>query len=426
MLLRPARLEVVAGPDTGASVEVGAEALAVGTDERNRLVLTDTAASARHFEILANEHGRLLRDLESTNGTFVDGYRVGELFLRDVTDIVVGESRLRFSVLRDEVEIPLTSRTNFGQLLGHSTAMRAVFAILERAAKTDATVLILGESGTGKELASRALHENSSRRSGPYVIFDCGAAAPSLLESQLFGHARGAFTGAVEARAGVFEEADGGTIVLDEIGEFPIALQPKLLRALEARTVQRIGENTSRKFDARIIACTNRNLEEEVRAGRFRQDLFFRLSVVSVRLPALRERKEEIVRLVNLFLSQLRSDEVPSLSPALVDLLMTYAWPGNVRELRNFVERMVVLHDVDPVAVLRAGTAQAPADSSWSPPIHLPFHEAKQQWTDHLEHEYLTRLLAKHGGNISEAARAAGLSRQSCYRLMEKHGLRGA
>jgi DNA-binding NtrC family response regulator len=425
LLLRPSVLEVIEGPDAGTSAEMQSETLTVGTDQRNRLVLTDATVSARHFEITALPSGRVLRDMGSTNGTTVDGYRVGEVHLPEVAEVTAGQTRLRFRVSSEEVEIALTSRTNFGALLGHGPAMRAAFAVLERAAKTDVTVLVMGESGTGKELAARALHENSSRKEGPYVVFDCGAAASTLLESELFGHARGAFTGAVEARAGTFEEASGGTLVLDEIGELPLSLQPKLLRALEARTVQRLGEHKPRAFDARFVACTNRNLHEEVKAGRFRQDLFFRLSVVSVRLPPLRERKEEIPRLVRHFLSQLRAQDPPDVPPSLSRMLETHDWPGNVRELRNFVERMVVLRDLDPSTLLATaayGDVEPPVDGI---PTHLPYHEAKQQWTDRLERAYLAALLASHGHNISEAARAAGLSRQSCYRLMEKHGLGG-
>jgi DNA-binding NtrC family response regulator len=215
-------------------------------------------------------------------------------------------------------------------------------------------------------------------------------------------------------------------LVLDELGELPLELQPKLLRALEARTVQRIGETKPRSVDARFVACTNRNLEEDVRTGRFRQDLYYRLSVVSVRLPPLRERKEEIPRLVRHFASKLRVQEPPQIPPALLAMLVNHDWPGNVRELRNFVERTVVLGDMAPSTLIDVEAAAQPAAPIDAPPIHLPYHEAKQQWTERLERAYLTQLLAAHGDNISEAARAAGLSRQSCYRLMEKHGLRGS
>lgn len=422
LVVRPSALEVIEGPDAGRNVEVAGETITVGTGDANHLVLSDPAVSSRHFEIGVTDSGHLLRDLGSTNGTMVDGYRVGAVYLPDDAEVVVGRTRLRYRVLERELEIALTARTNFGQLLGHSVAMRAAFAVLERAARSDATVLILGESGTGKELAARGVHESSPRKDGPFVVFDCGAAAPTLVESQLFGHARGAFTGAHEARAGVFEEANGGTLVLDELGELPLELQPKLLRVLESRTLQRVGEAKPRSVDVRFVACTNRNLEEEVRAGRFRQDLFYRLSVISVRLPPLRERKEEIPRLIRHFASKLRIDDPPDIPPSLAAMLRNHDWPGNVRELRNFVERWVVLGDVDPTALSLPQGTPTPSEEL---PIDLPFHEAKQRWTEQLERAYLTRLLAAHGDNISEAARAAGLSRQSCYRLMEKHGLRG-
>ncbi len=425
LVLHPSRLEVIEGPDAAKAIDIGSESVKVGTAPDNHLVLSDSAVSAHHFEILVTSAGRLLRDLGSTNGTVVDGYRVGSIYLPDDTEIAVGHSRLRCCMLEQEVQVPLTTRTNFGQLLGHSAVMRAAFAVLERAARSDATVLITGESGTGKELAARALHEASDRKDGPYVVFDCGAAAPSLLESQLFGHTKGAFTGAHEARAGVFEEAHGGTLVLDELGELPLDLQPKLLRALETRSVQRVGENRPRTVDVRFVACTNRNLQEEVRAGRFRQDLYYRVSVVTVRLPPLRERKEEIPRLVRHFASQFRADSPSDIPPSLAVMLENHDWPGNVRELRNFVERMVVLGDLDPSTWVNDCPAPPLPSAVEEPPVHLPFHEAKQHWTERFERAYFTRLLAAHGHNISEAARAAGLSRQSCYRLMEKHGLRG-
>jgi DNA-binding NtrC family response regulator len=301
--------------------------------------------------------------------------------------------------------------------------------VLEGAAKTDATLLITGESGTGKELAAQAVHERSNRRDGPFVVLDCGAASASLIESQLFGHARGAFTGALEARAGVFEAADTGTLVLDEIGELPLDLQPKLLRAVETKVVQRLGETKPRSVDVRFVACTNRNLEEEVRSGRFRQDLLYRLSVITVRLPALRERKEELPRLVRHFLSTMTSvaNTTPELSPQVMQLLLSHDWPGNVRELRNFAERFLALPGADPAMLLpRAESDEAtdPDRPFLASVTKLPFHEAKRRWTDHFEKAYLMELFELEKGNVSAVARAAGLSRQSCYRLMLKHGIR--
>ena len=421
-LVLPEAVVSVVGADR--EVPIRGTVFRVGSAPDNELVLDDEHVSAHHAEILVSERGYELRDLGSTNGTSVGGLRVVRVWLGSEHTISLGGTRLRFVVREGEVEIPVSRRTNFGGLLGHGPAMRAAFAILERAAKTDTTVLVLGESGTGKELAARALHDRGPRRDGPFLVFDCGATAPTLLESHLFGHVRGAFTGADAARAGCFEAADGGTLVLDELGELPLELQPKLLRVLETRTVQRLGENTARPFDVRFVATTNRNLEEEVRAGRFREDLFYRLSVICVRLPPLRERTEEIPRLVHHFLAKLGAErEVPEQT---MQMLRSHRWPGNVRELRNAVERFVALPDLDPELWLPRrpeGDAAPPAEAGHRPEVELPFHEAKQRWTDHFERTYLERLLATHGSNVSKAARVAGLSRQSCYRLMKKHGL---
>jgi len=419
------RLVVEKGPDAGKEWRLDRTSYCAGTSPVNDLVLTDETISQRHFELEITAHGYLLKDLGSTNGTHVDGYRVGQIYLTRNARIEAGETRLRFAVQRGEVEIPLSRATNFGELLGHSTSMRMAFAILDRAARTDSTVLIRGESGTGKELAARALHERSERRDGPYMLFDCGAATPSLLQSELFGHVRGAFTGAVETRAGVVEAAHGGTLVLDEIGELPLDLQPQLLRVLENRTVQRVGETKVRPVDVRFIACTNRNLDHEVAVGQFREDLFFRLSVIAVTLPPLRERKEEVPRLLRHFVSKLSRDDLLEIPKELEHVLLGYDWPGNVRELRNFVERFLTLPDADPETLLQRATSPAGGTGHLTEaPMDLPFHEAKRRWTEQFERAYISRLYEAHEGNISALSRATGLSRQSCYRLIEKYGLR--
>jgi len=367
--------------------------------------------------------GCLVRDLGSKNGTFVDGLRVVEAIPSKDFSLRVGDTTFAVELDTDETEMPLSRATSFGSLLGHGPAMRSVFAVLERVAKTDTTVLVTGESGTGKELAARAIHDKSPRKDGPFVVFDCAAVSPTLIESQLFGHARGAFTGATDARPGCFEVADSGTLVLDEIGELPLELQPKLLRALEDRSIQRIGEPKRRTVSVRFVACTNRNLAEEVRAGRFREDLFFRLSVVAVRMPPLRERPEEIPRLVASFRSRLGGDDAPELPREFAAMLERHDFPGNVRELRNVVERFLALPGIAASELLQASpkaVATPSSDAAWS----LPFHDAKARLTDDFERSYLERLIARHRGNISEAARASGLSRQTCYRLMHKHGFR--
>jgi len=433
LVLRKAVLSVTGGPDAGRALEIDRTTIRVGSDACSDFVLADDTVSGQHLEIETTEAGSVVRDLGSTNGTFVGGRRVKEAFLADGDDIVIGHTTLQFALATGDVEISLSRATNFGGLLGHGPLMRAAFAVLERAAKSDVTVLVCGESGTGKELAARGLHDRSARREGPYVVLDCGAAAPTLVESLLFGHARGAFSGATDARVGVFEEADGGTLVLDELGELPLELQPKLLRALESKSIVRVGENKPRSVDVRFVASTNRNLEEEVRAGRFREDLFFRVSVITVRLPSLRERRDEIPRLVRHLLAKLGRPDAP-VTPAVMDVLLAHAWPGNVRELRNFVERLVVLGDLGPDAQLGLAGQMRPPESAGPTghdgvrapiPVDKPFHEAKREWTEQLERVYLARLLELHRGNVSEVARAAGLSRMTCYRLMQKHGLRG-
>jgi DNA-binding NtrC family response regulator len=414
------RLDVVEGPDRGTSLALDRLSVRIGSAPDNDLVLTDDSVSAHHAELTVDESGWRLRDSKSTNGTLAGGMRVIDAYLVPGVEIALGQTRLVFrSEQQGEKRLKLSKRTNFGALLGHSVAMRAAFAVLEPAAKTSVTVLLTGESGTGKELAARGLHEEGPRADGPFVVFDCGAAAPTLVESQLFGHVKGAYTGATDTRAGVFEAADGGTLVLDEIGELPIDLQPKLLRALETRSVQRLGETAPRSVDVRFVACTNRNLEKEVTEGRFRQDLFFRLSVITVRLPSLRERREEIPRLARHFLSKLAKDAAPEVPKHVLDVLMAYDWPGNVRELRNFAERFIALPDAAPETLLQKGKPRVSEHD-----LSAGFHDAKQACLERFEREYLAMLFETYGDNIAQAARVAGLSRQSCYRLMHKYGFR--
>jgi len=298
--------------------------------------------------------------------------------------------------------------------------MRAAFALLERAAASDATVLIEGETGTGKEGAARGLHDGSTRRSGPFVVVDCGAIPAELLESELFGHERGAFTGASAARAGAFEEADGGTIFLDEIGELPLDLQPKLLRAIEHRQIRRVGSNLHKTVDVRLVAATHRDLRADVNDGRFRPDLYFRLAVVRINLPPLRERPEDIPLLVERIVDGLVDDpaaRAPLLDGALVTALQRGAWAGNVRELRNHLERCLVLGG--PVPLAAPGPVVGAVDG------RIPYAEARQRALDEFERRYLEDLLRRHDGKVASAARAAGVNRAYLYRLLQRHGLRG-
>ncbi len=314
--------------------------------------------------------------------------------------------------------------------------MRQLFDLLERAAASDATVLLEGETGTGKEVSAVSIHESSARSTGPFIVVDCGAIPAQLLESELFGYERGAFTGAVSARTGAFEAANGGTIFLDEIGELSLDLQPKILRALEGRHVKRVGSNNYVPVDVRVIAATNRNLKNEVAAKRFRSDLYYRLAVLNVRLPPLRERIDDLPALVNDALAHLgMSDEAvaPLRTQQFMDTLVHYSWPGNVRQLRNYVERRVALGE----SISLPGN-----DSSMLPPplepsdetaergpeldieVDQPLKQAREHWNNIFESRYLSALLARHGDNVASAARAAGVNRVHFYRLLWKHGLR--
>jgi DNA-binding NtrC family response regulator len=436
LLVRRATVCVQSGPDASTSQDLEGQPLTIGSGEVCELRLRDPAVSALHCRITPTRDGFLLEDLGSKNGTSLDGVRVLGAYLPDNAEIAVGDTQLRFALADDELELALSRRTRFGSLLGHSDAMRRVFAVLEKVADTPATVLVEGESGTGKELAARGLHEGSSRREEPFVCVDCSALPENLIEGELFGHAKGAFTGAAAAKAGLFEQADGGTLFLDELGELPLELQPKLLRALETRSVRRLGEGQPRAVDVRLVGAANRNLAREVEAGRFRQDLYFRLSVIRVRMPPLRERREEVPRLVAHFREQLGHDPTRGLPSSLIDLLADYRWPGNVRELRNVVERLTLVPGMSPNFYLggdsdgdsEAGTsgAASTAPAGGAPQamrLELPFHEGKAQVAERFERDYMRAQLEACAGNISELARRAKLSRQTCYRLLKRYGL---
>jgi transcriptional regulator with PAS, ATPase and Fis domain len=331
----------------------------------------------------------------------------------------------------------LDEPTRFGNMVGRSASMRTLFALLRRATKSDATVMIEGETGTGKEATAEAIHIESQRAKGPFVVIDCSAIPPELLESELFGNERGAFTGAVSARAGAFEAARGGTIFLDEIGELSLDLQPKILRVLERRHVKRVGSNTYMPVDVRVIAATNRSLKAEVAGNRFRSDLYYRLAVLRVSLPPLRERQADFPILVEHILHSLgiaNSPEAAELrKPDFLMQLSKYHWPGNVRQLRNYIERCVALGEVKSPAVAEtlAPPPLPPPSGGFprSPAVPLfdvtqPLRQARDSCIAAFEKSYLETLLVAHGNNVAAAARAAGVDRVHLYRLLWKYGLR--
>jgi DNA-binding NtrC family response regulator len=420
---RRIRVEVASGPDAGRVAELPGLAVRIGTSKDCDVVLTDSTVSRVHLHLRIERDAIRVLDAGSRNGTRIDGTEVRDAYARPDSLLVIGATTLRLRMLTDVVELPLSSRERFGRLLGRSIAMRRVFSVLERAAPTDATVLVEGETGTGKELAAAGLHEESPRASGPFVVFDCSAAAPTLIESALFGHVRGAFTGATSERPGVFEEAHGGTLFLDEVGELPLELQPKLLRVLEAREVRRLGASGAKRVDVRVIAATNRSLLHEVDRGRFREDLYYRLAVITVRLPPLRERPEDIPLLVRHFESGLSARAQPPapLPESTLAAFSAQSWPGNVRELRNAVDRAIALGS--PARGEERARA-APLPGALGVSLEEPLLDGRQRLLEAYEREYITLALRETGGNVSRAAALAGVGRKFMQQAMKRYGLR--
>ena len=385
--------------------------------------LSDTTVSRLHAEIVRGRDGTILRDLGSTNGTFVGAVRVKEVYLAPDTRFRVGNTHLIFSPADEIIDVVPSQSDRFEGLVGRGLAMREVFGILERVAPTELTVLVTGETGTGKELVSRAIHNRSRRGGRPFVVFDCGAAPETLVESELFGHERGAFTDAKATKKGLLELADGGTLLLDEIGDMKPALQAKLLRVLETRTFRRVGGGKDITVDVRVIASTNKNLDQAVANGEFRQDLLYRLKVIAVRLPALADRREDIPELAEYFMKQFATEfskPLKTLTPSAREVLTKYDWPGNVRELRNVMERLVILESAPVIepqhlpSELRAGTTPAQR-----PIIELPAGGVKL--TD-VERELVRQAMERAGQNQTHAAELLGLERDALRRRLIKYG----
>ena len=437
-----------------------------GSAPGSQVVMSDRSVSRVHAELTPKEDGLWVRDVCSRNGTYVAGVKIIEARVPNGAVIRMGTTELTVTYGAPSARMDLWPDKSFGPLLGRTAVMRELFSQMGRMASATASILITGETGTGKEVVARALHEASPRAAAPFVVVDCAALPPNLLESELFGHARGAFTGAVAAHVGAFEAADGGTIFLDEVGELPLPLQPKLLRVLESRTLRRVGETQYRKVDVRVVSATHRDLRTMVNRGAFREDLFFRLAVLPLHVPPLRGRLGDLPLLLESFLG----GQAKELTPDVVGALIKLPWTGNVRELRNFAERVqavgaeraLSMAVAAEAAVDSSGSASVPASAQASPPTpalkeepktvpriaasgaaeEIPlegsasvtvhgapgwfeagYKEFRDRWSDLGEREYLRRLMLRTNRETVRAAREASVDRTYLYRLLRRHNM---
>jgi DNA-binding NtrC family response regulator len=409
----------VLGGRGGPSLRLTEGTCILGGHRGADLVIPDPTVSRQHAELTLVPEGVSVKDLGSRNGTFYLGQRVERIIVSPGTRLRLGSAEIAIEADAEQLEGPAPyDSDSFRGMVGRSEQMRRLFAILARIEGSLVTVLVTGESGAGKELIARAIHEGSAVASGPLEIVNCGALARELVASELFGHKKGAFTGAQESRRGAFQSADRGTLFLDEIGELPLDLQPALLRALETGEVRAVGDDRTVKVKVRVVAATNRDLQEEVRAGRFREDLYYRLAVVRLHVPPLRERPEDIEPLARLFASAAGLKEIPR---ATLERLKGHAWPGNVRELRNAVDTFAAIG----MLPLQAGAKGPAIDVALEQMVDVakPYADQKDDLVERFTRMYLRALLAHTAGNQAAAARIAGIDRTYLGRLLVKYGL---
>jgi DNA-binding NtrC family response regulator len=429
ILLKKYKLLILSGPQQGKEVIIDKDTFTIGVGPNNDLSLQDATVSKQHCELQNAPEGFLIRDLGSTNGTIVQSMQVKEAIINQSTEVMLGETRILFCPMREATEYSISNSNSFGSLLGQSIPMRRVFYLAQKFAATDATVLIEGETGTGKEILAEELHKHSQRATAPFVVIDCSALANELIQSELFGHKKGSFTGATADRIGAFEHANGGTVFLDEIGDLNPELQPKLLRVLEKREIRRVGSNEVTPINVRIISATNRRLDNEVNAGRFREDLYYRLSVAHIEMPPLRRRTEDIPVLVSKFLKDFKREELLSDTHAMektMQALCSHNWPGNVRELRNLIEiASYSNHKTMDLSALLCLESIRDAEESSAAAVTAdrPFKSAKNTLIDDFEKKYVATLLQKNKGNISATAREADIERTYLKRLIRKHSI---
>lgn len=418
--LRAIEARVVSGADTGLEISVNLPSVRIGSAADNDLVLNDRAVSRHHAEVRLTPEGLLLRDLGSTNGTFINEVRISEAYIPANAQCRLGYSVLLLGERNDQCQIPVSAHNRLGELVGGSERMRELYALIRAVAPTPTTVHLYGESGSGKELVARTLHVFSGR-TGPFVVFDASVTDAEMVRNDLFGHVKGAFTGASGAREGAFRQAHTGTLFIDEIGELPLELQPRLLRALESREVTPIGSDKATRVDVRVITATHRDLAEMVRAGRFRADLFYRLAVMPLELPALREIREDLPLLVAHLSAKLQLNL--RLAPAALAALQSYPWPGNVRELRNVLERAALLcpdREVQPQDLHLPKSALAPPLTNHVTPPPSLAADARAQLKD-MERHMIVEALQQQGGNKAAVARELGIPLSTLKRRIQKY-----
>jgi transcriptional regulator with GAF, ATPase, and Fis domain len=413
-------VRVVSGKADKAQATIERGSMHIGSASSNDIRVDDPRVSRAHLELRLLEDGLWVRDLESSNGTYQGNARIRETLLEGASLLRLGDTELAIEPIDEELKLN-EDDSCLGEMVGTTTAMRRLFAIVKRIAPTDVTVLVEGETGTGKELVARELHSRSPRSSGPMVVVDCGALPSGLVESELFGHVRGAFTGAMTERDGAFAQANGGTLFLDEVGELPLDLQPKLLRVLESRQVKRVGGDRLQPIDVRVVAATSRDLSERAKQQLLRPDLFYRLAVVRLKVPPLRERLEDLPVLVRSIAARIAGREI-IVPEGVIAQLAVNRWPGNVRELRNVIDQSLAMRPDSTIL-------QLDDQLDDGPPLNATgdaggdYREAKAQAIAAFEIRYLTGLLDRHAWNVSSAAREAGVDRNYLHRLIRRYDL---
>ena len=409
------RLRIIEGPDAPRDVDLDEQAVVIGKHGGCDIHLTDEFVSGRHARLTPAADGWLVSDLESRNGVFVDEVRVTEATLPPDRPLRMGSSVLILQRIDDRETVAPLEQTEFAGMVGASAAMRRVFALVQRVAQSDATALIQGATGSGKELVARALHYRSRRAAGPFVAVNCACLVRELVASELFGHVKGAFTGATSDRPGLFENADGGTVFLDEVAELPLDLQPNLLRVLEDRTVRRVGGKRDIPVDVRVVAASHRDLRGELAAGRFREDLFFRLDMIPIELPPLRDRREDVPLLTAHLLAReaQRVNRAPRrVSDEALAVLVAYHWPGNVRELANVLARAEVLAGAREEIVPEDLLLRPPlGDAGTDPPTLAAAEET-----------LIRQVLAATDSRTAAAARL-GIAKSTLYDKIKKYEL---